>query len=123
MWDVLAIWLVANVKLEIGEIMKAFFSFAVRIFVCSDCTLNARGGDTKLVPPCQWFNYFPIYTCFWSLSEQRTVGNPAVTVIIMAQSVVVLIPIVMQLIFCFALMDEQAYLPQHKILIIFWTDA
>ena len=47
-------------------------------------------------------------------------GSPAVTVIIVAPSVVVLIPIVMQLIFCFALMDEQAYLLQHKILIIFW---
>lgn len=45
-------------------------------------------------------------------------GSAAVTVIAVAPNTVVLIPIVMQLIFHFALMDEQAYLLQHKILII-----
>ena len=106
-----------------GENKKGPWLICSENLLLGDGKLNARRGKIRLVPPCQWFNYFPIYTCFWSLSEQSTVGSPAVTVIIVARSVVVLIPIVMQLIFCFALMDEQAYLLQHKILIIFWTDA
>lgn len=52
-------------------------------------------------------------------ATQLSLLSSWLTVIIVARSVAGLIPIVMQLIFCFALMDEQAYLPQHKILIIF----
>lgn len=52
------------------------------------------------------------------LAEAKYVGSTAVTLVAIAPNTVVLIPIVLQLIFCFALMDEQAYLLQHKILII-----
>lgn len=45
-------------------------------------------------------------------------GSAAVTVITEALNTLVPISIVMQLIFYFALMDEQAYLLRHKILII-----
>lgn len=52
------------------------------------------------------------------LTEAKYVGSTAVTLVAVALNAVLLIPIVLQLIFYFALMDEQAYLLQHKILII-----
>lgn len=102
-----------------GETLLICYKILFLWSVYTDC----KERENKVGPALSVDNYFPIYACFWSLSEPSTVGSPAVTAIIVAWGVIVLIPIVMQLIFRFALMDEQAYLLQHKILIIFWTDA
>lgn len=104
--------------LEQYDFVSLSVIFVVLVVVC----LVTR-TRTEITLPCQEFNYFLIHTWFWSLPEQSIVGSAAVTVIAVAPNTVVLIPIVMQLIFCFALMDGQAYLLQHKILIISWTDA
>lgn len=94
------------------------WSFVVVVVVCP--VSHKRIGITL---PSQGFNYILIHPWFWSLPEKSVVGSTAVTVIIVALNTVVLISIVMQLVFCFSLMGEQASLLQHKILIISWTDA